>query len=178
MCACTLTCILGHCSQLAPCGIELVTTTFSRDEPAMRCKAGPERTPWVIIAYICLALASCSLHDRRGKGWGRGEGLMKQIKSHPTVLVIVCCAHVCSCVCVCVYVHALLTSEQHASEYHRCRPCHQSKWLSCPAHHQQEPYWQLHWPSSSADIGSGGIDQASASTQTLFISCLSFHVSV
>ena len=116
-CACTLTCILGHCSQLAPCGIELVTTTFSRDEPAMRCKAGPERTPWVIIAYICLALASCSLHDRRGKGWGRGEGLMKQIKSHPTVLVIVCCAHVCSCVCVCVcmYMHCSLLSSMHQS---------------------------------------------------------------
>lgn len=56
-----LTCILEQCFIFSSCGIVFVTTTASKQALLMREIAGPEKMPWVKMAYTFVAPAEISL---------------------------------------------------------------------------------------------------------------------
>lgn len=59
------TCILGQWFIFSSCGIVLVTTTASKQALLMREIAGPEKMPWVRIAYTFVAPAEMSLNAEK-----------------------------------------------------------------------------------------------------------------
>ena len=59
---CFLTCILEQCFIFSSWGIVLVTTTASKQALLMREIAGPEKMPWVKMAYTLVAPAEISLN--------------------------------------------------------------------------------------------------------------------
>lgn len=63
----TLTWILGHCFILSSWGIVFVTTTASKQALLIRDIAGPEKIPWVKMAYTLVAPADTSLWGRKKK---------------------------------------------------------------------------------------------------------------
>lgn len=62
-----LTCILEQCFIFSSWGIVLVTTTASKQALLMREIAGPEKMPWVKMAYTLVAPAEMSLKERKSK---------------------------------------------------------------------------------------------------------------
>lgn len=56
-----LTRTLGQSFMWASCGIVFVTTTASKQAALMREMAGPEKMPWVKMAYVFVAPASINL---------------------------------------------------------------------------------------------------------------------
>lgn len=63
MASSNLTCILEQCFIFSSCGIVFVTTTASKQALLMREIAGPEKMPWVKMAYTFVAPAEISLTE-------------------------------------------------------------------------------------------------------------------
>lgn len=57
--------ILLQCLILSSCGIVLVTTTASKLALLIREMAGPEKMPWVKMAYTLVAPADTNLREDR-----------------------------------------------------------------------------------------------------------------
>ncbi len=109
--------------------------------------AGPEKIPWVKMAYTLVAPADTNLREDRDTraitqtgGNMEAWGPTNQQDNHECAFVWVWKR---SC------IMRVLTCQPRDILSHTCLPCHRLKSPLGPSHPQPAPYDQPHWPSSA-----------------------------
>lgn len=128
--------ILLQCLILSSCGIVFVTTTASKLALLIREMAGPEKIPWVKIAYTFVAPADTSLRQTHSTD---GIKSHRQTHTYTQILQFIISAKKKKKVYESNHVLCVLTCQLHDISSHTCLPYRQPKWPLGPSHPQPAP---------------------------------------